>query len=122
MSASTQQQQQPAPSALDENCGHLHYPHPENGSLVPLAVQSLRYGPEIPENQAWTSLGMPASRVPTLQATWYWILSPVLVEGTENRRLTPGSASLVFLRLVVVAPFTSFVVGYLISLNCLCAS
>ncbi|CAH0018856.1 unnamed protein product [Clonostachys rhizophaga] len=108
MSASTHQQQRPTPSALDEDCGHLHYPHPENGSLVPLAVQSLRYGPETPENQQWASLGMPASRIPTLQAAWYWILSPVLVEGSEDRRLTAGSASLVFLRLVVVAPFTGF--------------
>ncbi|VUC30865.1 unnamed protein product [Clonostachys rosea] len=107
MPAPTQGQQQPAPNTPDEDCGHLHYPHPANGSLIPLAVQSLRYGSEISESQPWANLGMPASRVPTLQAAWYWILSPVLVEGSEDRRLTPGSASLVFLRLVVVAPFTS---------------
>ncbi|CAG9974886.1 unnamed protein product [Clonostachys byssicola] len=51
---------------------------------------------------------MPVSRVPTLQAAWYWILSPVLVEGSEDRRFTAGSVSLVLLRLVAVAPFTGF--------------
>ncbi|CAH0047577.1 unnamed protein product [Clonostachys solani] len=108
MPPSAQRQQQPAPNTPDEDCDYLHYPHPENGSLVPLAVQSLRYGPEFPENQPWASLGMPPSRVPTLQAAWYWILSPVLVDGSEDRRITPGSASVVFLRLVAIAPFTGF--------------
>jgi hypothetical protein len=44
------------------------------------------------------------------------------VEGSEDRRLTAGSASLVFLRLVAVAPFTGFMVGLPMPLNCSYAS
>ncbi|CAI6089060.1 unnamed protein product, partial [Clonostachys chloroleuca] len=84
--------------------GHLLYPQPGDGELIPLVIQSFQQPSLLPENVPWTRLGEPFSKVGTMEAIWYWVLSPILVKGSDEVDIWPKSLLFLILRFLAAAP------------------
>ncbi|KAI1269147.1 hypothetical protein F5Y18DRAFT_373766 [Xylariaceae sp. FL1019] len=76
---------------------HEHYLRPNDGRLAPLRVQgtdnAYGYG-----QRTWERNGRPRSRVSAILHLAHWTYSPVLVEGTEERRYDSGTIPTLALR------------------------
>ncbi|VUC29420.1 unnamed protein product [Clonostachys rosea] len=102
--------EQPTVKADTHQGGHLLYPQPGDGNLIPLVIQSFQKSSLLPENVPWTRLGEPLSKVGTLEAIWYWVLSPILVKGSERVEYSPRSCFFLILRLLAAAPLCALMI------------
>ncbi|CAH0046730.1 unnamed protein product, partial [Clonostachys solani] len=102
--------EQPITSVDAHKGAHLLYPQPGDGKLIPLVIQSFKQPSPLPENVPWTRLREPLSKVGTMEAIWYWVLTPILVKGSERVDYSPRSFFFLILRLLVAAPLCAFMV------------
>jgi hypothetical protein len=102
--------EQPTTDADTHKGGHLLYPQPGDGKLIPLVVQSFQRPSLLPENVPWTRLGEPLSKAGTMEAIWYWVLSPILVKGSERVDYSLKPCFLLFLRLLAAGPLCALMV------------
>ncbi|CAG9988851.1 unnamed protein product [Clonostachys byssicola] len=100
--------EQPATDADGHKGDHLLFPQPGDGKLIPMVIQSLQQPSVLPENVPWTRLGEPFSKVGTMEAIWYWVLSPILVKGSEKVDVSPGGLFFLILRFLAAAPLCAF--------------
>ncbi|CAH0034063.1 unnamed protein product, partial [Clonostachys rhizophaga] len=100
----------PTTDADTHKGGHLLFPQPGDGKLIPLVIQSFQQPSLLPENVPWTRLGEPFSKVGTMEAIWYWVLSPILVKGSNEVDIWPKSLFFLVLRFLAAAPLCAVMV------------
>ncbi|RBR26096.1 uncharacterized protein FIESC28_01124 [Fusarium coffeatum] len=71
---------------------------------VPWAVQTLEDPHLLPKTPRWVRMGSLVSRVSSVQLVSYWIYSPVLVPGTEERCYNRKTIALASLRFIIAWP------------------
>jgi hypothetical protein len=83
---------------------HQRFRRPSDGQLVPLVIQSFDDICSLPPTTQWTRLGKPLNQIPLLQRVSYWVLSPILEDGSGRRRITLGTAGASLMRVVGACP------------------
>ncbi|KAF2139610.1 uncharacterized protein K452DRAFT_62870 [Aplosporella prunicola CBS 121167] len=85
---------------------HQFFLRPSDGRLVPLVVQSFEHPAHQPRAKGleWIRIGRPQFKTSSLEALSYWILSPILIEGSQDRNSNARSRLLVLFRWTIAAP------------------